>query len=50
MEINKLIDNLCESNFDMKKSYDNYFKKVEEIAADIAGSIHDLESQKDWKS
>ncbi len=32
MEINKLIDNLCESNFDMKKSYDNYFKKVEEIA------------------
>lgn len=32
MEINKLIDNLCESNFDMKKSYDNYFEKVEEIA------------------
>ena len=32
MEINKLIDSLCESNFDMKKSYDNYFKKVEEIA------------------
>jgi len=32
VEINKLIDNLCESNFDMKKSYDNYFKKVEEIA------------------
>lgn len=32
MEINKLIDNLCESNFDMKKSYDSYFKKVEEIA------------------
>ena len=33
MEINKLIDSLCESNFDMKKSYDNYFKKVEEIAS-----------------
>ena len=32
MEINKLIDNLCESNFDMKKSYDNYCKQVEEIA------------------
>ena len=33
MEINKLIDSLCESNFDMKKRYDNYFKKVEEIAS-----------------
>lgn len=33
MEINKLIDSLCESNFDMKKSYDNYFKQVEEIAS-----------------
>ena len=33
MEINKLIDSLCESNFDMKKSYDNYFKKVEEISS-----------------
>lgn len=33
MEINKLIDSLCESNFDMKESYDNYFKKVEKIAS-----------------
>lgn len=32
VKLNKLIDNLCESNFDMKKSYTNYFKKVEEIA------------------
>lgn len=30
--LNKLIDNLYESNFDFKKSYDNYFVKVEEIA------------------
>ena len=27
-----MIDNLCESNFDMKQSYENYFKKVNEIA------------------
>lgn len=32
LEINNLIDKLCESNFDMKKSYDNYFEKVNEIA------------------
>lgn len=32
VKLNKLIDNLCESNFDMKKSYTNYLKKVEEIA------------------
>lgn len=32
LEINNLIDKLCESNFDMKKSYDNYFEKVSEIA------------------
>ena len=25
VEINNLIDKLCESNFDMKKSYNNYF-------------------------
>lgn len=30
--LNKLIDNLYESNFDFKTSYDNYFVKVEEIA------------------
>ncbi len=30
--MNNLVDKLCESNFDMKKSYDNYFKKVDEIA------------------
>lgn len=30
--LNKLIDSLYESNFDFKKSYDNYFVKVEEIA------------------
>ena len=32
LEINNLIDKLCESNFDMKKSYDNYFEKVNKIA------------------
>lgn len=32
LEINNLIDKLCESNFDMKKSYDKYFEKVNEIA------------------
>ena len=32
IEINILIDKLCESNFDMKKSYNNYFEKVNEIA------------------
>jgi len=32
VEINNLIDKLCESNFDMKKSYNNYFEKVNEIA------------------
>lgn len=31
-EINNLIDKLCESNFDMKKSRNNYFEKVNEIA------------------
>jgi len=30
--LNGLIDKLCDSNFDMKKSYDNYFNKVNEIA------------------
>jgi len=32
VEINNLIDKLCESNFDMKKSYNNYLEKVNEIA------------------
>ena len=32
IEINNLIDKLCESNFDMKKSCNNYFEKVNEIA------------------
>lgn len=30
-EINKLIDDLINSNFDMKKSYQNYMNKVNEI-------------------
>ena len=32
LEINNLIDKLCKSNFDMERSYNNYFEKVNEIA------------------
>lgn len=31
-ELDTLVNKLCESNFDMKKSYDNYFKQVVKIA------------------
>ena len=31
IEINNLIDNLINSNFDMNKSYQNYMNKVDEI-------------------
>lgn len=32
LELDTLVNKLCESNFDMKKSYDNYFKQVGKIA------------------